>query len=417
MGLGYVGLPLAASFAEVGFRTMGFEIDPGRFHSLSLGLSYIEDVDSEVLKAAQAQGRLTVLSDGSRLAETDALIICLPTPLGKARDPDLETLSEALASIRSQLRRGQLIILSSTTYPGTTEELALPMLASSGLAVGHDFFLAFSPERVDPGNRQFHPRSIPRLVGGITPACAALAKVLLEKVVDEVHLVPNCRTAEMAKLLENTFRSVNIALINEMAIICRKLDVDVWEAIDASSTKPFGFMRFEPGPGLGGHCIPIDPAYLAWKLRMLNYRARFVELAEDINRGMPEYVASLVVTALNDQGKSVRGARVLALGLAYKRNVADARESPAIEVVRCLDARGAVVRVHDPHVKDRKLEGISVMHGDLDADLIRQQDCVVILTDHAAYDWRSILACARLVVDTRGVSRRFSVHGGQVIRL
>src|SRR5713101_3434441 len=315
MGLGYVGLPLAVSFARAGFETLAFEVDRDRLQALSAGHSYIGDLSNDELQAVIADRKFAVTDDSARLSEPDAIVICLPTPLGKAKEPDLSILTAAFASISSRLRSGQLVILSSTTYPGTTEELALPALQASGLQVGRDFFLAFSPERVDPGNKAFTLRSIPRVVGGVTPSCTGVAQALLECVVDHVEVVSSCRAAEMTKLLENTFRSVNIGLVNEMAVICRKLDIDVWEVIDAASTKPYGFMRFVPGPGLGGHCIPIDPAYLAWKLRMLNYRARFVELAEDINGMMPEYVATLVGTALNDHlGKTLRGARILALG-------------------------------------------------------------------------------------------------------
>jgi UDP-N-acetyl-D-glucosamine dehydrogenase len=418
MGLGYVGLPLAASFARAGFPTLAFEVDADRVQALADGQSYIGDLSNDELRAIKAEGKFAVTSDASRLGEPDAIVICLPTPLGKAKEPDLSILTAAFASIASRLRSGQLVILSSTTYPGTTEELALPALQASGLQVGVDFYLAFSPERVDPGNKKFTLQSIPRVVGGVTPTCTSLARALLETVVDHVEVVSSCRAAEMTKLLENTFRSVNIGLVNEMAVICRKLDIDVWEVIDAASTKPYGFMRFVPGPGLGGHCIPIDPAYLAWKLRMLNYRARFVEVAEDINGMMPEYVATLVGTALNDHlGKTLRGARILALGLAYKRDVSDARESPAIEVIRHLQKRGAEVQAHDPHVEADELDGLRVNKAPLTDDFIRAQDCVVILTDHSDYDWRQILAQAALVVDTRGVSRRVDGAGDRVVRL
>lgn len=415
MGLGYVGLPLAVSFAQAGLRTVGFEVSTSRLDDLSRGHSYIDDLPSAEIKRHQAAGLLSVTAEFDRLSETDALVICLPTPLGKAHDPDLSILTSALATVAKSLRPGQLIVLSSTTYPGTTEELALPALESSGLRAGTDFFLAYSPERVDPGNQRFSAREIPRVVAGITPACGTLATELFGLLVDHVYQVPNCRTAEMTKLLENTFRSVNIALVNEMAIICRKLQIDVWDVIDAASTKPFGFMRFEPGPGLGGHCIPIDPAYLAWRLRTVNYRARFVELAEDINGMMPEYVANLVARTLEEAGIPLRGSRILTLGLAYKRNVSDARESPAIEIVRALHARGALVTAHDPYVGEDAFPGFAVLNGKLKDELIRSQNCVVILTDHASYDWPNILTQARLVVDSRGVTHRLDI--GSAVRL
>jgi UDP-N-acetyl-D-glucosamine dehydrogenase len=418
MGLGYVGLPLAVSFARAGFPTLAFEVDAARLRALDAGESYIGDLSSHDLRAVTEARKFTATGDDGRLSEPDAIVICLPTPLGKAREPDLSILTGAFATMASRLRRGQLVVLSSTTYPGTTEELALPALESSGLRVGTDFFLAFSPERVDPGNKQFSLQSIPRIVGGITPACATVARALLQGVVDRVEIVSSCRAAEMTKLLENTFRSVNIGLVNEMALICQKLDIDVWEVIDAASTKPYGFMRFVPGPGLGGHCIPIDPAYLAWKLRMYNYRARFVELAEDINGQMPEHVATLVGTALNDYlGKTLRGARILALGLAYKRDVSDARESPSIEVIRHLMQRGALVDAHDPYVSDDHSNGFAVNRAPLSDDEIRQHDCVVILTDHSAYDWDQIVTHAQLVIDTRGVTRHVESVGGRIVRL
>lgn len=415
MGLGYVGLPLAISFARAGFRTVGFELDNSRLDELARGHSYVDNLPSDEVQSHVSQGRLSATSDMRGLAELDALVICLPTPLGRAGEPDLSILTGALGTIGEFLRPGQLILLSSTTYPGTTEELALPRLQCSGLRVGEDFFLAYSPERVDPGNQRFSPNEIPRVVAGITPQCAALATALLRTIVDEVHAVANCRTAEMTKLLENTFRSVNIALVNEMAVICQKLDVDVWEVIDAASTKPYGYMRFEPGPGLGGHCIPIDPAYLAWRLRTLKYRARFVELAEDINRMMPEYFANLVTQSLDKAGVPIRGARILALGVAYKRNVSDARESPAVEVVTILRSRGALLTVHDPLVRGRVLPDLPILNGVVSDQLLREQDCVLILTDHSAYDWRRVVSLARLIVDSRGVTRALGI--GNVVRI
>jgi UDP-N-acetyl-D-glucosamine dehydrogenase len=417
VGLGYVGLPLAVSFAKAGFQTVGFEIDRNRIRNLREGRSYVGDVASETLRLPEVRANFTATTRATRLGEPDVLIVCLPTPLNRARNPDLTILREAFGSIKTSLRRGQLIILSSTTYPGTTDELALPVLESSGLRVGADFFLAYSPERMDPGNGEFGVSNTPRVVGGVTPPCAALAKQLLEHVVARTHLVSNCRAAEMTKLLENTFRSVNIALVNEMAMICRKLGLDVWEVIEAASTKPFGFMRFEPGPGLGGHCIPIDPMYLSWKLRQLNFRTRFVDLAENVNRAMPDYIVGLVGAALNDRGKTLRGARILTLGLAYKRDIADARESPAIEVVQSLVSCGAVVRAHDPYVAPEQVSELPFENGDLGDDVLAGQDCLLILTDHSVYDWKRIFAQGRLIVDTRGVSLRVAPDSPAVVRL
>jgi UDP-N-acetyl-D-glucosamine dehydrogenase len=418
MGMGYVGLPLAVSFTKAGFHTVGLEVDDRRRSLLAHGHSYIDDLSDEDLAVTRDPNRFVVdAPTKERIAVADVVVICLPTPLDKAHDPDLRILSEAFSTIRSALRRGQLIILTSTTYPGTTEELALPILQTDGLTAGVDFFLAFSPERVDPGNRQYAYEDVPRVVAGITAACGALCQRLFETVTNKVLLVSNCRTAEMTKLLENTFRSVNIGLVNEMAMICRKLGVDIWEVVDAAATKPYGFMPFFPGPGLGGHCIPIDPAYLAWRLRMLNYRARFVELAEDVNNAMPEYAAGLVSSALNDRGKTLRGSRILALGLAYKKDVADARESPATEVIKILAARGAKVQAHDPLVANSGLEGVEILREAPSREQLRQQECVIILTDHSAYDWPLIFRHARLVIDTRGVSRRLGISGDRVVRL
>jgi UDP-N-acetyl-D-glucosamine dehydrogenase len=418
MGLGYVGLPLAVSFAEKGFRTVGFEIDTRRLSALRAKRSYVDDLSKDTLTTPAVEARFVVTNQFRHLAELDAIIVCLPTPLGKARTPDLSALINSFSEIQKYLRAGQLIILSSTTYPGTTEELALPILEATGLRVGQEYFLAYSPERIDPGNKRFRTKDIPRVVGGVTKTCTELAELLLQNVVGTVYKVSTCRAAEMTKLLENTFRSVNIALANEMAIICGKIGIDIWEVLDAAATKPFGFMRFDPGPGLGGHCIPIDPVYLSWKLRELKYRARFVELAEDINGAMPDYVVNLVARALNDRGQSLRGARILAIGLAYKRNVGDARESPAIEVVKQLTARGAVVLVHDAFVEAKHSSlGFAVQRQELSNDMIQAQDCVVILTDHSSYDWLRVLANARLVVDTRGITRRVRCDQTKVIRL
>jgi UDP-N-acetyl-D-glucosamine dehydrogenase len=417
IGMGYVGLPLAISIVNAGYRTLGLEVNPERLRALENGRSYVDDLSDEALRPAIVNQRLTVSDQVSRLSGADIVMICLPTPLGVGREPDLAKLINVFDDLGRLLRPGQLIVLCSTTYPGTTEELALPRLQGSGLTVGEDFFLAFAPERVDPGNLRYKGGLLPRVVGGVTKSCAALAEAFLKTIHSEVLVVSSCRAAEMTKLLENSFRSVNIALVNEMAIICRKLGLDVWEVIDAASTKPFGFMRFEPGPGLGGHCIPIDPLYLSWKLRVLNYRTRFVELADDINRAMPDYVATLVASALNDRGITIKGSKILALGIAYKRDVSDARESPALEVIASLRDRGAIVQAHDPLVQPGAGSSVEFIKEALSPKFVGSQDCIVVLTDHSWYDWDLIFRSARLVVDTRGVSHRIGYDSPNVLRL
>jgi UDP-N-acetyl-D-glucosamine dehydrogenase len=404
LGLGYVGLPLSVEFASAGLHVTGFDLTREKVEAVNSGTSYIKDVPSERVAALVKDGRLRASSDFALLAECDAVIICVPTPLSKTKDPDLQMVVDAAKAIAARLHSGQLVVLESTTYPGTTEELILPLLTERGLEVGQSFFLAFSPERVDPGNARFNTRNTPKIIGGVTPACTRVAQALYSKAIDTVIPVSSTRAAEMVKLLENTFRSVNIGLVNEVALMCDRLGVDVWEVIDAAASKPFGFMPFYPGPGLGGHCIPIDPLYLSWKLKTLNYRARFIELAGEINSGMPEYVCSRVADALNEREKSVKGSRVLVLGVTYKRDIDDVRESPALDILRILEARGARVSYNDPQVpelsmNDTRLRSVDLLPG------VRSSDVVVIVTDHSAYPYREIVEAAPVIVDTRNATK------------
>jgi UDP-N-acetyl-D-glucosamine dehydrogenase len=429
IGLGYVGLPLAVAFAEQGFPVIGIDVDVHKVSDLNCGHSYVQDIPSDRLArlvppecasrdvrtfvAGPAQGSFCATTDYAALAGCDAAIICVPTPLNKTRDPDVRFLIAAGESVARHIHPGMLVTLESTTYPGTTEELLLPMFTQPAVVarlqrqtfdVGGDFFLAFSPERIDPGNQRFTVENTPKVVGGVTPECLAVAVALYSQAVQKVVPVSSTQTAEMVKLLENTFRAVNIALVNETAIMCDKLGIDVWEVINAAATKPYGFMKFTPGPGVGGHCIPLDPHYLSWKLKTLNYTARFIQLAGEINSEMPRYWVDKVQAALNEDSKPLKGSAVLVLGVAYKRDIADVRESPALDVIELLRAKGAAVSYHDPHVP-------SILHNghtlacvpDLDA-AVDSADCVVIVTDHSVYDWPGIFRRAHLVVDTRHVT-------------
>jgi UDP-N-acetyl-D-glucosamine dehydrogenase len=409
IGLGYVGLPLSVEFATAHVRVLGIDVDANKVAAVREGKSYIRDVPSERLKELVDAGGLDATTSFDALPERDAIVICVPTPLSKTKDPDLSLVVQAAEEIGKRLRPGQLVVLESTTYPGTTEELIRPILERTGLKVGADFFLAFSPERVDPGNRQWNTRNTPKIIGGTTTACRDAARALYSRAVDTVIPVSSTRAAEMVKLLENTFRSVNIGLVNEVALMCSRLDVDVWEVIDAAASKPFGFMPFYPGPGLGGHCIPIDPYYLSWKLKTLNYRARFIELAGEINSEMPYHVVSLVQDALNEKQKSVKGARVLLVGVTYKPDVDDVRESPALDLLRLLEQKGAVVEYHDPHVPEIQIEGAVHRSRPLE-DSIGTSDCVVIVTNHSVLDVESIVRRAPLVIDTRNATKNVS-HG------
>ncbi len=402
IGLGYVGLPLAAAFAKRGFPVIGIDVDSTKVERVNRGESYVADVPSEVLRSLPD---LKATTDFGALAGADAAIICVPTPLNKTRDPDIRFVMAAAQEVAKHVHPGMLVVLESTTYPGTTEEMLLPMVSRNGeLRVGEDFFLAFSPERIDPGNPEYHVENTPKVVGGVTPACLEVASALYGEVVEQVVPVSSPAAAEMTKLLENTFRAVNIALVNEVALMCDRLGLNVWEVIDAAATKPYGFMKFTPGPGIGGHCIPLDPHYLAWKLKTLNYNARFIQLASEINADMPRYVVGKITDALNDDRKPVNGSRILVLGVAYKRDIDDVRESPALDIIRLLQERGADVVYNDPHVPELRLDGEAMRSIDLTEEALRWSDCVVVVTDHSDYDWNWVLEHARLVVDTRNAT-------------
>jgi len=412
VGLGYVGLPLAMEFARAGFRVLGFDVSKAAVDGLSAGRSHVQDVPSAELAAFVQKGKFAATTDLTRLNEPDVVSICVPTPLSKTKDPDVSYVLAATNSVKQTLRRGQLIVLESTTYPGTTRELMLPALEATGLRVGEDFFLAFSPERVDPGNPTWNTRNTPKVVGGITETCRRVAIAVYQPAIERLVPMSSCEAAELVKILENTFRSVNIGLVNEMAIVCDKLGVDVWEVIEAAATKPFGFMKFMPGPGVGGHCIPLDPHYLAWKMRTLNYRTRFIELAGEINAAMPEYWVARVVDRLNEQGKAARGSQVLVIGVAYKKDIGDIRESPALDVIRLLERRGAVVRYHDPHVPTLKEDDIDLKSVPLSAESLQGADCVIVVTDHSAVDYAVVAQLARVVVDTRNALAKVREPGG-----
>ncbi|MDZ7379210.1 MAG: nucleotide sugar dehydrogenase [candidate division KSB1 bacterium] len=403
IGLGYVGLPLAIGFAQAGYRVTGIDTDPHKVAGIQAGSSHVQDVCSTDLQRVVYSGHLCATCDFDVLAEVDSISICVPTPLGKTKDPDISYIVSVTEEIRKRLHPGQLIVLESTTYPGTTDEVVLPHLASTGLQVGDDFFLAFSPERIDPGNAVYRLANTPKILGGVTPQCTQVAMALYQQIIATVVPVSSSRAAEMVKLLENTFRAVNIGLVNEVALMCARLGLDVWEVIEAAATKPFGFMPFYPGPGLGGHCIPLDPHYLAWKLKTLDYRARFIELADDINTNMPRYVVERVADVLNDVHKSLRGSKILVLGVAYKADTNDIRESPALEVLRLLRAKGSEVFFHDPFITEVDIPGL--YSTELTERMLNWADCVVITTNHSTYNYDWIVAQARLIVDTRNATR------------
>jgi UDP-N-acetyl-D-glucosamine dehydrogenase len=416
VGLGYVGLPLAVAFAQSGASVVGIDLDGERVAHITAGRSFVEDVSSETLAGLVAGGRLAASDDFALLKEADAVVICVPTPLGKSKEPDISFIVSAAESVARVIRPAQLVVLESTTYPGTTAEVLLPRLEARGLQAGVDFFLAFSPERIDPGNRRFTLADIPKVVGGLTPVCQELATTLYARVTREVVPVSGPDTAEMVKLFENTFRSVNIALVNEFAIMCRRLGLSVWEVIRAASTKPFGFLPFYPGPGLGGHCLPSDPHYLSWKVRLEGYEPRFIAFADEINRQMPGYVVQMVADALNERERSIRGSRILVLGVAYKADVSDTRDSPAVEIIDTLATKGAIVQYHDPFVPGVSINGTRFDSIEWGAATLASRDVVLVLTAHAGYDWPAIVAAAPLVIDTRNATGGIP-SAGNVIRL
>lgn len=417
IGLGYVGLPLAVEFARAGFPVTGIEVDDRKIEMVNTGRSYVLDVPESLVADLVGHHLLSATGDAAVLQSADAAIICVPTPLSKTRDPDISYIVAAVDQIMRHAHRDMLVVLESTTYPGTTDELLLSRIEAAGFRVGTDFFLAFSPERVDPANPIYGVRNTPKVLGGATPACLNVAMALYSHAVERLVPVSSTRAAEMVKLLENTFRAVNIGLVNEMALICNKLGLDVWEVIEAASTKPYGFMPFYPGPGLGGHCLPIDPLYLSWKLRTLNYSTRFIDLADSVNTQMPHHVVDRVTEGLNAFRKAVNGARVLILGVAYKPGVNDVRESPAFEIIRLLRMRGAAVVYHDPYVPHLDHEGFDLDSVELTDAELASADCVVIVTDHPNYDWEWVATKTRLIVDTRNALRSVAHSQARVIKL
>jgi UDP-N-acetyl-D-glucosamine dehydrogenase len=414
VGLGYVGLPLAVEFAKAGYHATGIDLDARKIDAITGGRSYIPDVPTGDVKALRDAGRLDATTDFSVVGELDTINICVPTPLRKTKDPDMSYIVSAAEAIATHLHPGMLIVLESTTYPGTTEEVVQPLLEGTGLKAGEDFFLAFSPERVDPGNPTYHTRNVPKVVGGVTPDCARLAAALYGSAIETIVPVSSTRVAEMVKLLENTFRAVNIGLVNELALMCDRMNIDVWEVVDAAKTKPFGFMAFYPGPGLGGHCIPIDPFYLSWKAKQSGFDPRFIELAGHINAGMPHYVVDKVMEALNTKRKALNGSRVLIAGVAYKRDIDDMRESPSLDVIHLLEARGATVDYADPYVPEvharewsgrRDITAVEIKRG-----TFKTYDCVVIITDHTSFDYERMATEADLIVDTRNAIKKPYPH-------
>jgi UDP-N-acetyl-D-glucosamine dehydrogenase len=417
IGLGYVGLSLAVELAKAGLVVRGIDLDLERVSLLNRGESYLVDVPTEALGPLVADGRLSGTTSFDEAGSADALIICVPTPLRKSKEPDMSFILSAVESLLPHVRAGQLMVLESTTYPGTTEEVVQPRLEAKGLVIGRDFFLAFSPERVDPGNKRFTTANIPKVVGGVTPACTQLAAALYSQVTTSVFQVSSPRVAETAKLLENTFRSVNIALANELAFACRKIGVDPWEVIDAAATKPFGFMPFYPGPGIGGHCIPVDPLYLSWKVRLTGYEAQFIALADQINRAMPEHVVTLVADALNERGRALRGSSVLVMGVTYKADVNDIRESPSLEIIEMLEKKGAHVSYADPFTPQVTLNGVKLSAVEPTPETIAAADCVLILTNHSSFDGAMIADRAKLVVDTRNALKAHRQSRSSIVTL
>jgi len=406
VGLGYVGLPLSMELANQGFKVTGFDISSEKVKLLNSGRSDIDDVSDAAVKQAVSSGNFKATTDWKFIGQMDTISICVPTPLSKTKDPDVSFILNALDSLQPYVKKGALVVLESTTYPGTTEDLILPRLSAGGMKVGVDFYLAFSPERVDPGNPRYTTKNTPRVVGGITSECTKIAKVFYEQTIPDVYAVSSTQAAEMVKLLENTFRSVNIGLVNEVAVMCDRLNLDVWEIIDAAATKPFGFMPFWPGPGLGGHCIPIDPHYLSWKLKSLNYYARFIELAGDINSHMPEYVVDRIAAMLNKRfARALNKSTILVLGVAYKRDIKDMRESPALDVISLLEGKGAKVHYNDPFVPQFDFNGNRHKSVRLTKALLRKVDLVVIVTDHTQYDYEMIVGNAKAVFDSRNATK------------
>jgi UDP-N-acetyl-D-glucosamine dehydrogenase len=420
LGMGYVGMPLAVVFAQAGFNVLGIDPDRRKVETFNTNTSYIQDVPSELMASLHKSGKLNMTSDFAALREMDAVSICVPTPLGKFGDPDMSFILSATEQLAKYVHKGMVIVLESTTYPGTTRELMLPKLtAQSSLKVGEEIFISFSPERVDPGRKDWTTLNTPKVIGGITPACAEVAAAWYSGAIKTVVPVSSAEAAEMAKLLENTFRMINIGLVNELAIMCERLGVDVWEVIDAAASKPFGFMKFTPGPGLGGHCIPIDPLYLSWKMKELNYTAKFIELASEINSNMPRYTVGRIMDALNDRGKTLKGSKVLVLGVAYKPDVDDVRESPALDVIALMKKKGADVLYHDPYIRQihHEHEGWQMESVPDMMNCVRDADAVVIVTNHKSYDYAAILADAQFIFDSRNALGKLANDNPRVVKL
>ena len=404
IGLGYVGLPLAMEFVRAGFHVTGIDVDQEKVKKLNRGENYIQDIKDESVKNAVEMNQLSATSDFSVIQNLDAIFICVPTPLNKQKNPDISFINQVMENMKDFIHHDMLIVLESTSYPGTTRELILPEMESKGLKAGHEFYLCFSPERVDPGNEKYKTANTPKILGGITPKCGEMGEFLYETIVEQVVRVSSPETAEMVKLLENTFRAINIGLANEVAIMCEKLGIDVWEVIDAAATKPFGFMKFTPGPGLGGHCIPIDPHYLSWKLKTLDYNARFIELASEMNTSMPFHIVDLVREGLNRNGKGIFGSQIIVIGVAYKKNVDDVRESPALDVMKLLDNDGAELSFYDPYVSFVRLNGNRMMGIEtLTKETLNNSDAIVILTDHDQIDFQFVEENSDLIIDSRNV--------------
>ena len=415
IGLGYVGLPLAVEFGKTGFSVTGFDNDEAKVSSIGKGDSYISDVSSKDIKDLVSSKKLMATLDKALLNKMDVIIICVPTPLRKTKEPDISFILQAAEDINANLRKGQLVILESTTYPGTTEEVIFPKLGGNGLKVGKDIFIAFSPERVDPGNKKYKTKDIPKVVGGISETCTELSRLLYSQIVNDVITVSSTRAAEMVKLLENTFRAVNIGLINELALMCNKMNLNIWEIIEAAKTKPFGFMPFYPGPGLGGHCLPCDPIYLSWKARSHGFEAKLIELAAEINSSMPHYVVDKIIEALNVKKKALKGSRILVLGVTYKKDITDVRESPASTIINSLLQKKAKVEYHDPLVPVFNIEGLSLSSAKLTKETLNSVDCVVIVTDHSGIDYKFIVDNSNLIVDTRNALSSFKGTANIVI--
>lgn len=403
IGLGYVGLPLAVNFAKNGFKVYGIDIDKDRVERLNRGESYILDVPRSDIALVKKEGLLSVTTDFSIIRQLDAVIICVPTPLYKTKEPDVSYIVSAVRNIKRYMKRAQIIVLESTTYPGTTEEVMLPVLETGGMKEGKDFYLAFSPERIDPGNKNYDTKNTPKIIGGISRESTRIARILYEQAVDTVVPVSSSKVAEMVKLLENTFRIVNIGMINEIMLMCDRLGVDVWEVIEAAKTKPYGFMPFYPGPGVGGHCIPVDPIYLSWKARMHGFEARFIDLASHVNSEMPHYVVSKIAEGLNERKQALKGAKVMLMGVAYKKDVKDLRESPALEIIDMLNKKGVIVSYYDPYLPYLKIDGINLTGSKFTRESIKAADCVVVVTDHSNVDYDLIAKHAKLIVDTRNI--------------